>query len=274
MPPSFSSFFATETYHAYKNVLFNYLLRRRGVAALLNTPDTPVLDVGCGISPMVPDGADAYLGDYSFVAMQTMRRNGHRTLVLDVMALGLRSNSISTIVCSEVLEHVENDHDALRELHRVLSPGGTCILTVPLHQHYWHRDDEMVGHYRRYDLPELAEALQAVGFEVVRTQKLGSAFERYLTLAAAVVFQQVGRNATMPGKAFLAFFAAVNWIAAQFLVLASTVSPQQLNSLELLQCRKRVADDGAHSSANVRQAEDHNVNAWPVAELNGRLRAA
>ncbi|WP_211234099.1 class I SAM-dependent methyltransferase [Chitinilyticum litopenaei] len=43
-----------------------------------------------------------------------------------------RDNSFNFIVCSHVLEHVEDDSSAIRELYRVLEPGGVAILMVPI----------------------------------------------------------------------------------------------------------------------------------------------
>lgn len=51
--------------------------------------------------------------------------------VLDLRALDLPDQSAGLILCVHVLEHVDDDRRALRELRRVLRPGGTAILQVP-----------------------------------------------------------------------------------------------------------------------------------------------
>lgn len=48
-----------------------------------------------------------------------------------LLALPFRNNFFDLIVCSEVLEHITEDALALKELHRVLKPGGTLVVTVP-----------------------------------------------------------------------------------------------------------------------------------------------
>lgn len=50
----------------------------------------------------------------------------------DILALPFNDCSFGLIICSHVLEHVRNDRLALRELHRVLSPGGRALISVPL----------------------------------------------------------------------------------------------------------------------------------------------
>jgi len=58
-------------------------------------------------------------------------RAGTGELVLDLERLDLPSASVDTVVCSHVLEHV-NDEAALAEIFRVLSPGGLAVLLVPI----------------------------------------------------------------------------------------------------------------------------------------------
>jgi SAM-dependent methyltransferase len=198
-----------------------------------------LLDVGSGISPVVPDGTDAILLDNSLAAMRVARDAGFRTVVLDVTAISIQSESVPTVVCSEVLEHVERDELALRELHRVLRPNGDLILTVPLHQYYWARDDEIVGHFRRYNVLALKNTLASIGFDVVATARIGSIFERLLTLAATIAFVKGEASIPTDNLAFTRVFAAGNWLAVRALGLAAKVSPPALNSLVLLHCRRR-----------------------------------
>lgn len=54
------------------------------------------------------------------------------TTELDVTKLPFRDDRFDLILCSHVLEHVPDDHTAIRELHRVLAPGGLGILMVPI----------------------------------------------------------------------------------------------------------------------------------------------
>lgn len=49
----------------------------------------------------------------------------------DIQAMPFADNSFDVVLCNHVLEHVPNDRQALREIHRVLRPGGFAILQVP-----------------------------------------------------------------------------------------------------------------------------------------------
>ncbi|MEQ9404274.1 MAG: methyltransferase domain-containing protein [Cyclobacteriaceae bacterium] len=53
-------------------------------------------------------------------------------LNMDVQKLPFEEGSFDLIICNHVLEHVENDHQAMSELYRVLRPSGKAILQVPI----------------------------------------------------------------------------------------------------------------------------------------------
>lgn len=238
MPAGFEAFYENRNYRRFKPYLFNYRLRKRKIGRFLKHPRGPVLDIGCGIAPMAPDRVRALLGDKSFAAMKWMNENGHRPVVLDITRMGLQSNSVSTIICSEVLEHIDDDQLALREIFRVLKPGGDLILTVPMHRHYWRRDDEIVGHYRRYESGSLLRDLKTNGFHVVATAKVGSVCERYLTLATVLLFLKTEKISSQRGQVFIWFFDVANRVLARLLEAASFFSPRILNSVGLFYCRK------------------------------------
>jgi SAM-dependent methyltransferase len=49
--------------------------------------------------------------------------------VMDLQDTGLPPESVGTTLCCDTLEHVEYPRKALSEMHRILKPGGTCIIT-------------------------------------------------------------------------------------------------------------------------------------------------
>ncbi len=61
----------------------------------------------------------------------------------DVTALRLADASMDAVVSMDVLEHVPDFRQALREFARVIRPGGVLVLTVPLHD--WQRDDKQIA---------------------------------------------------------------------------------------------------------------------------------
>jgi glycosyltransferase involved in cell wall biosynthesis len=76
----------------------------------------------------------------------------------------IRAMSIDTIVCCNVLEHIENDEATLADMHALLKPGGRLALLVPALQRLFGTLDEHLGHFRRYEKPDLESKLARAGF--------------------------------------------------------------------------------------------------------------
>jgi glycosyltransferase involved in cell wall biosynthesis len=83
----------------------------------------------------------------------------------------LKSESVDTIVCLNVLEHIAPDEAVLRAYYDVLQPGGHAIILVPAHPSLYGPCDAAIGHERRYTQVELHTKIQAAGFEIVSMQE-------------------------------------------------------------------------------------------------------
>ena len=238
MSVSFDIFYQNANYRKHKRLLFNYLLRKAVISGELTTGGRRILDVGSGIAPMIPVLETAVLGDTSPTGMRIMREEGYRCAVLDLTHLGLRSGSFDTVVCSEVIEHIEADGAAIEEIARVLKPGGTLLLTVPLHSYYWSVDDKEVGHQRRYDPKGLRQKLEAAGLRVQKAASIGSPFERIATIAALLAFRSMQKSNASIDRQPGALFAWSNRLAAGFLRGAALLTPMKLSSIGMFVCRK------------------------------------
>jgi SAM-dependent methyltransferase len=71
-------------------------------------------------------------------------------------------------VASDVLEHIEDEAQALREWTRVLKPGGQLLVFVPAFQFLWGKHDEVNQHFRRYTANQLADRMRVAGLQVRR----------------------------------------------------------------------------------------------------------
>jgi 2-polyprenyl-3-methyl-5-hydroxy-6-metoxy-1,4-benzoquinol methylase len=69
----------------------------------------------------------------------------------------------------DVLEHVEEDEQALMQIHTSLKPGGIMLLTVPQHMWLWSSIDEYACHVRRYAVSDLQRKIETAGFHVMRS---------------------------------------------------------------------------------------------------------
>ncbi len=61
------------------------------------------------------------------------------------------------VVCNDVIEHIEDDRKAIKNLWSFVKPGGMLVITVPAHSFLYCQRDVAWGHYRRYDRKELVE---------------------------------------------------------------------------------------------------------------------
>jgi SAM-dependent methyltransferase len=75
--------------------------------------------------------------------------------------------AIDTIVCSNVLEHIEDDDSVLKNFHRLLPAGGSVILLVPALKGLYNSFDRELGHFRRYSRDELVQKLTRSGFRIL-----------------------------------------------------------------------------------------------------------
>ena len=78
----------------------------------------------------------------------------------------LKPLKLDTILCYNVLEHIQDDPLALRSMFELLEPGGRLVLLVPAHPALYSETDRVVGHHRRYEKEELRKKLAGAGFEI------------------------------------------------------------------------------------------------------------
>lgn len=74
--------------------------------------------------------------------------------------------AVDTVICLNVLEHVEDDRGGLANIYRALAPGGRAVILVPEGMSVFGALDEALGHCRRYSEAELRGKLVDAGFEI------------------------------------------------------------------------------------------------------------
>lgn len=151
------------------------------IADLLNPTDA-VLDLGCGdgrLTALLASrvqlvvGLDNQLLPLRFARLLIQAENV-RLCRGDGKALLFRAGVFDTVTCFDMIEHIPQQQAQLliREVQRVLRPGGLFILTTPNRESLHHRlrgHELNPKHYHEYTLPELCEALCAHGYVVKRT---------------------------------------------------------------------------------------------------------
>ena len=113
------------------------------------------VDIGCGtgatLALLEQHGFAATGIDMSNIAAEYVRQKGLSVTIGQADHTTLSDNSVDVVTILDVLEHLDNDTAAVREIHRILKPGGMCIAMVPAHQFLWSYHDVALHHKRRYN---------------------------------------------------------------------------------------------------------------------------
>ncbi|HEV2982717.1 MAG TPA: methyltransferase domain-containing protein [Solirubrobacteraceae bacterium] len=206
-----------------------YRGRRRVIArvidALALSPRPRILDAGCGSGRNMVDLArrgtvtGIELSDTS-VALARERGAGE-VIAGSVMQMPFASDSFDLAVCLDVIEHLEDDVGALRELRRVVSPGGALLVTVPAYQWLWSGHDEVNHHQRRYTAGTLRRAAEQAGWQQVRSTHFNS-----LLLPVAVALRVLDRFSHKTTESSLDLWvppAPLNWLLERPLLLEAAL---------------------------------------------------
>jgi len=170
----FSELRAMEERHWWFMARRAILTRLMRKALRSHKPERPVLlDCGCGTGGMLRfllHEFEAFGTDGSVVALQQIGAESSGRLSCADLSRGLpfRDNSFDGIFLVEVLEHIQDELEALREIMRILKPGGALVLTVPPFQCLWTHRDASHGHIRRYRAGRAARLLRDAGADIIR----------------------------------------------------------------------------------------------------------
>lgn len=131
-----------------------------------------ILDVGCGTGAnleMLSGFGEAEGVDVSPDALAFCRERGLENVRQGAAEqLPYEDGSFDLVTALDVVEHLDDDVAGLREMHRVLRPGGRAMLFVPAFMFLWGVQDDISHHRRRYTLAGLRRAVKDAGFEVER----------------------------------------------------------------------------------------------------------
>ena len=168
-----------------------------------------VLDAGAGVGTFVDlaaeTGAEVVALEPEAAFADELRRKyrgSDRVTVVQAEAESLPEDvrGFDSILCFNVLEHINDDGRALAQFRDALRPGGRLLLLVPAHERLYGGFDRSVGHVRRYDRRRLGVLLTQQGFELDEL--------RYVNPVAALawfVSARVGRRGRWPSRSFRTF---------------------------------------------------------------------
>jgi SAM-dependent methyltransferase len=170
-----------------------YLLRRRLLQAIVRHVPAlsgSMMDFGCGSKPYKSLFS---VSEYIGVDFQG-QGHSHENEVIDVFYDGhhlpFEDNRFDSIFSSEVFEHVFNLEEMIKELNRVLKPGGKMLVTCP----FAICEHEAPNDFARYSSYGLKDLLERNGFEILVFEKAGSAVETICQLYVSYFYAHVVRK--------------------------------------------------------------------------------
>ena len=165
-------------YHQLEEQHWWFASRRDVVYDLITSLQLPrsaaILEIGCSGGPLMQRLRAAGYSDVTgidvsvpAIALARARGVAHAS-VMDGAALEFADARFDVVIASDVLEHIENEGQALREWTRVLKPGGQLLVFVPAHPYLWSEHDVVNHHFRRYSRQGLVAALRGAGLHIQR----------------------------------------------------------------------------------------------------------
>ncbi len=158
-----------------------------------------ILDIGCGAGTL-----GLYIGkkrkqavgiDISRKAVESANESAKRLNLKNVIfevinfPMQIPKGKFDFIIFTEVIEHLEDDNQALKQIYKLLNKGGIVLISTPsknapLHRLGYARGfDKRVGHLRRYTVEELTKKCAENGLVVIETKKIEGILRNFLFLS-------------------------------------------------------------------------------------------
>jgi 2-polyprenyl-3-methyl-5-hydroxy-6-metoxy-1,4-benzoquinol methylase len=174
-------------------------------------PPGPLLDIGCSVGYTLRAARELGLeptgSDLSQYAVQTCREQGFRAEVGELSRLPFADGEFGIVTMKHVLEHTPDPRAALREVRRVLRPGGATFIAIP---HAGYRKALRAPQSSRYYLPA---AHGREHFVYYTPDTLSRLLKEEGYRVVAVNPQLLHRSASAPRRAAEALLAPFRWLA-------------------------------------------------------------
>lgn len=161
--------------------------RRRAKSALrrylrADDPNLVLLEVGCSsgflLEELAADWPARLVIGSDYIAGPLYRLAARMPTIpllrFDLTKCPLPAASLDAVVILNVLEHIEDHQEAVRQVARILKPGGIVVVEVPAGPQLYDVYDKFLRHYRRYRASEVRQILADGGLTVVSQSHLGS----------------------------------------------------------------------------------------------------
>jgi SAM-dependent methyltransferase len=157
-----------------------------------------ILNIGCGTGgtiDMLENFGKTDNVDISDDAIKFMKKHGYKRITkVDSVKLPFKAKTYDMVGAFDVLEHIDEHIDALKEWKRVIKDDGAIIITVPAYQWLWSDHDVSLHHKRRYTKKGLAKAAREAGLKPEK-RSYAIVFSLPLVTGFRVLNKVLGRKA-------------------------------------------------------------------------------
>lgn len=157
------------------------------------TDQLKILDAGCGTGgtmQVLKNYGEVHGIDIEQEAIGYCRKRGLQNVQRgSVTAMPYKHSTFDVVMALDVIEHIEDDIQALSEIARVLVPSGILIALVPAFQWLWSSHDTLNHHYHRYTKDEIIRRMEQAGFMVLQAHYFG--FSTFLPLFVKSLLERI-----------------------------------------------------------------------------------
>lgn len=159
----------------------------------------PALEIGAGtgnITRLIVSGQSLTLSDADNKLVKQLKSTFRGKKNIQCVIYDVTKNpspklqkQFATVYAINVLEHIEDDVTALKNIKKTLKSKGKVVLLVPAKQFAYSKLDKQLGHYRRYEKQELIDKLKSAGYAIEQIE-----FFNIAGLASWMLRNKIERN--------------------------------------------------------------------------------
>ncbi len=165
----------------------------------LHSEKSLILDAGCGtglITKLLTAYGKTFGIELSEEGLLFCKSRNLKNLVRgNIQNSPFASNQFDLITMLDLLEHLDEDVEVLREMHRICKDGGYLLIFVPAYRFLWSGEDVVSQHRRRYTAKELLSKVQESGFLVKKLSYVNTFL--FPVIFSIIIFNKFFRPQTL-----------------------------------------------------------------------------
>lgn len=167
-----------------------------------------LLEIGCGNGYVLAGVQQTHPhltlsgSELSRHALTIARERLSNAALYDFDARSIPFRAEFDVVCAfDVIEHIDQDVDVLRQMRMACAPAGMVVVTVPQHRLLWSESDTYAGHKRRYSRTDLLERMRAAGLTPTLVTSFASTALPLMAVSRSI--ERITRRPFDPGREHL-----------------------------------------------------------------------